>query len=80
MRVGRRENERTGELALRLTVRALEGLKSCSTMLEVAAKLLKQGNSKEADRLRYEARMKRKESMLLIAQANGMSRPGHFAH
>src|SRR4029077_8657777 len=56
-------------LALALRERALSALESSTTMLAVAQNLLPQGNSREAARLRNEARYKRNESILLMDQA-----------
>jgi hypothetical protein len=55
---------------LTLRKRALEGLERSTKMLEVAVKLLKQGNQVEADRVRNEARTQRTISTLLMAEAN----------
>jgi hypothetical protein len=44
-------------------------LQTSTTMLEVAQKLMRQGNNTEAARLRNEARYKRNESILLMDQA-----------
>jgi hypothetical protein len=41
-------------------------------MLEVACNLLEQGNRKEAQRLRKEARTKRNVSVLLMVKANAL--------
>jgi hypothetical protein len=57
------------ELAIALTERAVSALQTSTTMLEVAQNLLDQGNSREAARLRNEARYKRNESILLMDQA-----------
>ena len=57
------------ELAIALTERAVSALQTSTTMLEVAQNLLNQGNSREAARLRHEARYKRNESILLMDQA-----------
>ncbi|MEP6741270.1 MAG: hypothetical protein ABJB61_02135 [bacterium] len=75
----RAAQEKTGEVTFKLRERALEALKSSTKMLEIAVNLWEQGNSREADRLRYEARGKRNESMLLIAQANGINTSRHHA-
>ena len=58
------------ELALALRQRAVSALETSTTMLQVAQTLLRQGNQKEAARLRNEARYKRNESILLMEQAN----------
>ena len=60
------------ELALALRERAISALEASTTMLEVAQDLLKQGNQKEAARLRNEARYKRNESILLMDQAKAV--------
>jgi hypothetical protein len=57
------------DLALALRERALTALETSTTMLTVAQSLLKQGNQREAARLRNEARYKRNESILLMDQA-----------
>jgi hypothetical protein len=57
------------DLALALRQRALSALEVSTTMLTVAQNLLKQGNQREAVRLRNEARYKRNESILLMDQA-----------
>ena len=56
-------------LALALRERALAALEVSTTMLTVAQNLLRQGNLREAARLRNEARYKRNESILLMDQA-----------
>jgi hypothetical protein len=56
-------------LALALRERALAALEVSTTMLTVAQNLLRQGNLREAARLRGEARYKRNESILLMDQA-----------
>jgi hypothetical protein len=58
------------ELALALRQRAVAALEISTTMLQVAQNLLRQGNKKEAARLRNEARYKRNESILLMDQAS----------
>ena len=58
------------ELALALRERALAALEISTTMLTVAQNLLQQGNSREAARLRNEARYKRNESILLMDEAS----------
>jgi hypothetical protein len=50
--------------------RALEALERSTKMLEVAIRLLKQGNRAESDRVRDEARTQRTISTLLMAEAN----------
>ena len=57
------------ELALALRERALSALEVSTTMLTVSESLLRQGNQREAARLRNEARYKRNESILLMDQA-----------
>ena len=56
-------------LALALRERAQAALEVSTTMLTVAQNLLRQGNLREAARLRGEARYKRNESILLMDQA-----------
>jgi hypothetical protein len=60
------------ELALALRERAVSALEASTTMLQVAQDLLKQGNQREAARLRNEARYKRNESILLMDQASAV--------
>lgn len=60
------------ELALALRERAVSALEASTTMLQVAQDLLKQGNQREAARLRNEARYKRNESILLMDQATAV--------
>jgi len=60
------------ELALALRERAVSALEASTTMLQVANDLLKQGNLREAARLRNEARYKRNESILLMDQASAV--------
>ena len=72
--------DRSQELTLGLREQAIDALRSSTTMLNVAVQLLKQGNSREADRLRQEARAKRNESKLLMARLEGLNRTGSFAH
>jgi hypothetical protein len=60
------------ELALALRERAVAALQTSTTMLKVAQNLLKQGNQSEADRLRNEARYKRKR----INTVNGTGKIG----
>jgi len=57
------------DLATALRERALSALEVSTTMLTVAQVLLRQGNQKEAARLRNEARYKRNESILLMNEA-----------
>jgi len=57
------------ELATALRERALSALEVSTTMLTVAQTLLRQGNQREAARLRNEARYKRNESILLMDEA-----------
>jgi hypothetical protein len=59
-------------LALALRERAVSALEASTTMLQVANDLIKQGNQKEAARLRNEARYKRNESILLMDQATAV--------
>jgi hypothetical protein len=60
------------DLALALRERAVSALEASTTMLQVAQDLLRQGNQKEAARLRNEARYKRNESILLMNQATAV--------
>jgi hypothetical protein len=57
------------ELATKLRERALSALELSTTMLTVSEYLMRQGNQREAARLRNEARHKRNESILLMDQA-----------
>ena len=57
------------DLAAALRERALSALEVSTTMLTVSENLLRQGNQREAVRLRNEARYKRNESILLMDQA-----------
>lgn len=57
------------DLATALRERALSSLEVSTTMLTVAQTLLRQGNQREAARLRNEARYKRNESILLMDEA-----------
>ena len=61
-------------LALALRQRAVAAIEMSNTMLQVAQSLLKQGNQREAARLRDEARYKRNESVLLMDQATEIGR------
>jgi len=61
-------------LALALRQRAVAAIEVSNTMLRVAQSLLKQGNRREAARLRNEARYKRNESVLLMDQAAEIGR------
>ena len=62
------------ELATVLRQRAVTALATSTTILRVAQDLLKQGNQREAARLRNEARYKRNESILLMDQATAVER------
>ena len=53
-----------------LREQAMEELQQSTTMLQVAGKLLDQGNVEEAKRLRDEARVHRNVSVWLMAKAN----------
>ena len=53
-----------------LREQAMEELQQSTTMLQVAGKLLDQGNVEEAKRLRDEARAHRNVSVWLMAKAN----------
>ena len=55
-----------------LREQAMEALQESTTMLEVAANLLDQGNRDEAVRLTDEARAKRNVSVWLMSKANAM--------
>ena len=57
---------------LTLRKRALEALERSTRMLEVAIRLLKQGNRAESDRVKAEARTQRTISKLLMAEANNL--------
>ena len=72
-------NDNMGEavknkLALALRYRADAAFETSDTMLKVAQTLLKQGNQREAARLRHEALSKRNESVLLMDQARAVER------
>lgn len=60
------------ELARILRRRADAVFETSNTMLLVAQNLLKQGNQREADRLRDEAQAKRNESILLMDKARAI--------
>lgn len=62
------------KLALALRYRADAAFETSDTMLRVAQNLLKQGNQREAARLRNEALSKRNESVLLMDQARTIER------
>ena len=57
---------------LTLREKALEALERSTEMLQVALKLLTQGNQVEADRVRTQARKQRTISTLLMAEANSL--------
>jgi hypothetical protein len=57
------------DIATALRERALSSLEVSTTMLTVAQALQRQGNQREAVRLRNEARYKRNESILLMDEA-----------
>ena len=57
---------------LALRKRALEALERSTKMLEVAVRLLKQGNRAESERVKSEARTQRTISTLLMAEANNL--------
>jgi hypothetical protein len=66
-----------------LLEQAMEALQESTTMLQVAGKLLDQGNVEEARRLRDEARAQRNVSLWLMAKANTLEHPsggmrGHY--
>jgi hypothetical protein len=73
MRSRRSEHHDTKELTFTLGERAVDALQAYTMMLDVAVKLVKQGNLKEARRLRDEARAKRNESMRLVAQVHAQA-------
>ncbi|HEV7747486.1 MAG TPA: hypothetical protein VGO56_20985 [Pyrinomonadaceae bacterium] len=62
------------KLGLALRYRADSAFEASDTMLRVAKDLLKQGNQREAARLRTEALHKRNESVLLMDQARAVER------
>ena len=57
------------ENRVRFQQKALEALRESTKTLEIAERLLKVGNIREAERLRDEAREKRNVSMQLMARA-----------
>ena len=57
-----------------LREQAMEALQQSTTMLQVARNLLEQGNREEAQRLQNEARIKRHDSVLLMARANELEK------
>ena len=57
---------------LTLRERALEALEKSTEMLQVALKLLGQGNQVEAARVQTEARKQRTISTFLMAEANSL--------
>ena len=61
-------------LAVALRYRADAAFEASDMMLKVAKDLLKQGNQREAARLRTEALHKRNESVLLMDQARTVER------
>ena len=61
-----------GSDGLALRKRALEALENPTKMLEVAVRLLKQGNRAESERVKSEARTQRTISTLLMAEANNL--------
>jgi len=61
-----------GNDGLTLRKRALEALERSTRMLEVAIRLLKQGNRAESERMKGEARTQRTISTLLMARANNL--------
>jgi hypothetical protein len=67
------EHHDTKDLTFTLRERAVDSLQAYTMMLDVAVKLVKQGNLKEARRLRDEARAKRNESMRLVAQVHAQA-------
>lgn len=61
-----------GSDGLTLRKRALEALERSTRMLEVAIRLLKQGNRAESERVKGEARTQRTISTLLMVEANNL--------
>jgi hypothetical protein len=61
-----------GSDGLTLRKRALEALERSTKMLEVAVRLLKQGNRVESERVKGQARTQRTISTLLMAEANNL--------
>jgi len=53
-----------------LRQQAVETLQKSTKMLEQAMRLLKEGNKKEAEKLRTVARVKRNDSIWLMSKAN----------
>ena len=66
-----------GSDGLTLRKRALEALERSTRMLEVAIRLLKQGNRAESERVKSEARTQRTISTLLMAEANNLELYSH---
>ena len=60
-----------------LREQAMEALQRSTTMLQVAGKLLDQGNVDEAKRLRDQARAQRNISVWLMAKANTLETFDH---
>ena len=60
-----------------LREQAMEALQRSTTMLQVAGKLLDQGNVDEATRLRDQARAQRNISVWLMAKANTLETFDH---
>lgn len=60
-----------------LLEQAMSALQESTTMLQVAGKLLDQGNVEEARRLRDEARARRNISVWLMAKANTLEEMPH---
>jgi len=67
----------TQEPTTALQVKALKALEMSTKMIEVAFKLLKQGNVIEAKRLQRKARAQRNLSVRLFALASGAEMPTH---
>ncbi|HYJ87302.1 MAG TPA: hypothetical protein VEW46_14670 [Pyrinomonadaceae bacterium] len=65
---------------LTLRTRALEALERSTKMLDVAIRLLKQGNRVESDRVKNEARTQRTLSTLLMAEANKLDLSSQAFH
>ena len=69
-----------GHEGVTLRERAIEALQKSTRMLEVAVRLLKQGNRTEAERVRQQARAQRTISALLMARANRLETSSQSYH
>ena len=69
-----------GHEGVTLRERAVEALQKSTRMLEVAVRLLKQGNRIEAERVRQQARAQRTISALLMAKANRLETSSQSYH